>query len=427
MNYPKQVFKNKRTGESYVKIQHPSGLDVLIWEMKDFSTVEALFATKYGSINTRFKTCESKEFIEVPEGIAHFLEHKLFENEDCDVFDLYAETGANANAYTTFDHTAYTFSTSGDYKKPLEILLSFVQKPYFTQKTVDKEQGIIAQEIKMCNDSPDRKCFFNLLKAMYKNHPVRIDIAGTVDSIAKINAPLLYDCYNTFYNLHNMVLSIAGNVDEAEVMKICDKFLIPAEDKNLETTFEDEPEQVYKKEITENFTVGVPLFNIGFKLPAFKGRELVRMEITTAILMQMMFGTISPFYKDLFDDGLINSQFSYENFHTDGVNACILSGESKDPYAVFEKSAETIKNVQKRGLDREQFEMLKKSKYGGIIRGFNNVGNCADLMMGTYFEGLDAFSVAEELADLTYEDCSKAVNTLFNTDNVSISIIKKQA
>lgn len=425
MNYPKEIFKNKRTGESYVKIKHPSGLDVLIWEMKDFTTVEAAFAAKYGSINTRFKTCENKDFIEVPKGIAHFLEHKLFENEDCDAFELYAETGANANAYTTFDHTAYTFSTSGDYKKPLEILLSFVQKPYFTQETVDKEQGIIAQEIKMCNDSPDRRCFFNLLKAMYKNHPVRIDIAGTVDSIAKINAPLLYDCYNTFYNLHNMVLSIAGNVDEEEVIKICDKFLIPAEDKKLETEFKEEPEQVYKKEITENFTVGVPLFDIGFKLPTFKGRELIKMETATGILMQMMFGTISPFYKNLFDNGLINSQFSYENFDR-GVNACILSGESKDPYAVLEKAVETIKNAKKNGLDREQFEMLKKSKYGGIIRGFNNVGNCTDLMMGMYFADVDAFSLVEELADLTYDDCCKALNK-FDTDNVSISIIKNKS
>ena len=217
MSYSREIISNERTGESYVKIKHPSGLDVLIWKMPGFSTVEALFGTNYGSVNTRFKTGESEQFIEVPEGIAHFLEHKLFENEDCDVFDLYAETGANANAYTTFDHTAYTFSTSGDYKKPLEILLSFVQKPYFTQKTVDKEQGIIAQEIKMLEDSPERKCFFNLLKAMYKNHPIRVDIAGSVESISNINASLLYDCYNTFYNLHNMALSIAGNVDEDEI------------------------------------------------------------------------------------------------------------------------------------------------------------------------------------------------------------------
>lgn len=426
MNYPKVVFENKRTGESYVKIKHPSGLDVLIWKMEGFSTVEALFAAKYGSVNTRFKTSDSEDYIEVPEGIAHYLEHKLFENEDCDVFDLYAQTGASANAYTSFEQTAYTFSTSGDYKKPLEILLSFVQKPYFTQETVDKEQGIIAQEIKMCNDSPDRKCFFNLLKAMYKKHPVRIDIAGTVESISHINAELLYNCYNTFYNLHNMCLSIAGNVDEEEVIRICDEFLIPVEDKHLRSEVEDEPTDIYKKEIIENFKVGVPIFNIGFKAPGFKGSDMVRMETAATIIMPMIFGPVSPLYKELFDEGLINSQFSYEIFNGEGFFSCICGGESQNPHKVLEKCILAVNNVKENGLDEKQFQMFKKSKYGGIIRGFNNVENCASLMMSANFAGVDAFSLTEELANLTLEDCNKAMNVLFDTNNVSISIIDNQ-
>lgn len=423
MNYPREVIKSDRIGESYVKIKHPSGLDILIWKMEGFSTVEALFAAKYGSINTRFKTTENKDYIEVPEGIAHFLEHKLFENEDCDVFDLYAETGASANAYTTFDHTAYTFSTSGDYKKPLEILLSFVQKPYFTQETVDKEQGIIAQEIKMLEDSPDRKCFFNLLKSIYKNHPIRIDIGGTVESISHINAELLYDCYNTFYNLHNMTLSIAGNVDENEVIKICDKFLIPVEDKKLDSSFEDEPAEVYKKEVVEHFAVGMPIFNIGFKSKGFKGEDLVKMETVASIVMQLLFGNISTLYKDMLDSGLINSNFSYEVFDVEGVFSCICSGESKDPHAVLEKCIKAVENAKINGLDREQFEMLKKSKYGGIVRGFNNVENCASLMLMANFAGVDAFSFTEKLANLTMEDCMEALDILFDTDKVSISIV----
>ena len=423
MSYPREVIKNERTGESYVKIKHPSGLDVLIWKMEGFSTVEALFGAKYGSINTRFKTADSDEYIDVPEGIAHFLEHKLFENEDCDVFDLYAQTGANANAYTTFDHTTYTFSTSGDYKKPLEILLTFVQNPYFTQETVDKEQGIIAQEIKMLDDSPERRCFFNLLKAMYKNHPIRIDIGGTVESIKKINADLLYDCYKTFYNLHNMTLSVAGNVDEDEVIRACDEFLIPVEDKKLDSFFDDEPDEVYKREVVEHFSVGMPIFNIGFKSKGFRGRELVKMETAAAIVMQMLFGNISPLYKDLLDSGLINSNFSYEVFDMEGVFSCICSGESKDPKAVLEKCIEAVENVKKNGLDIKQFEMLKKSKFGCTIRNLNSVENCASLMMLTNFIGLDAFSFAEELAKLTYDDCMKAIDLLLDTNNVSISII----
>lgn len=424
MGCNREVIENKRTGDSYVKIHHPSGLDILIWEMKGFTTTYALFATKYGSINTKFKTSDREDFVEVPEGIAHFLEHKLFENEDSDVFDLYAQTGANCNAYTSFDHTAYLFNTSGDYKKPLEILLNFVQKPYFTQETVDKEQGIIAQEIKMCNDSPDRKCYFNLLKAMYKNHTIKIDIAGTVESIAKINADLLYECYNTFYNLNNMVLSIAGNVDEKTVLEICDKCLIPAKDQKLECDFKDEPYEVFQKEIIEHFEVGQPIFNIGFKSKPAKGRELVKLEVASTILMQMLFSNISPLYKELLDDGIITSPLSYETFDSEGVMACIISGESKDPKMVLDKCINTVKDAKKNGLDKKQFEMLKKSKFGSIIRGFNNVENCAELMLSShFFAESDAFVSSEEYANLTYEDCIEALDVLFDTDNVAISIV----
>ena len=221
----KQIVKNERTGEQYTYVKHPTGLDIYIWKMEDYSTSYALFGTKYGSINTKFRTKNEKDFITVPNGIAHYLEHKLFENEDCDVFSLYAKTGASANAYTSFDKTCYLFSCTDNVYESLEILLSFVQSPYFTEETVQKEQGIIGQEIRMYDDNAGWRVFFNMLQGMYHNHPVKIDIAGTVESIAQINADLLYQCYNTFYNLNNMVLSIAGNIDEDKILEMCDKLL----------------------------------------------------------------------------------------------------------------------------------------------------------------------------------------------------------
>ena len=230
-----------QTGDKCNYIKHPSGLDIYICEMNGFSTTEALFGTKYGSINTMFKTKADKEYTVVPEGIAHFLEHKLFENEDCDAFAQYAKTGANANAYTSFDRTCYLYSCSDNYLESLKILLNFVQNPYFTQETVDKEQGIIGQEIKMCNDNPGWKVLFNMLQGMYHSHPVRIDIAGTIESIAKIDAELLYKCYNTFYNLHNMVLVLAGNVRTNDVLSVADELLKPCENIELETVFQEEP------------------------------------------------------------------------------------------------------------------------------------------------------------------------------------------
>ena len=272
----KNIITSQGTGDKIIHVKHDSGLDIYICEMEGYSSVEALFGTKYGSVNTMFKMAQDKEYTVVPEGIAHFLEHKLFENEDCDVFELYAKTGASGNAFTSFDKTCYLFSCSKNYQESLKILLDFVQKPYFTQETVDKEQGIIGQEIQMTNDNPEWRVFFNMLRCMYHNHPVKIDIAGTVESIAQINAELLYKCYYTFYNLNNMVLSIAGNVKADEVLAICDECLKKCEDKGLETVFPDEPESIVQHEINEEQPVGTSIFNIGYKCRPCKGMERLK-------------------------------------------------------------------------------------------------------------------------------------------------------
>ena len=207
-----EKFTSAQLNEKYTLATLDNGLKVYVFEKENFNTAYALFGTQYGSIDTEF-SLNGGETVKVPEGIAHFLEHKLFESEDGDAFTKYAKTGAYANAYTSFDRTCYLFNCSNMFEENLDILLDFVQNPYFTQQTVDKEQGIIGQEIRMYDDSPVWCVFFNLLDALYFNHPVKIDIAGTVESIAKIDAPLLYKCYNTFYNRENMFICIAVNVD----------------------------------------------------------------------------------------------------------------------------------------------------------------------------------------------------------------------
>lgn len=227
--------------DSYYRIDHPSGLTILVMPKAGYSSAYALFGTKYGSIDTRFKRSDEADFTEVPEGIAHFLEHKLFESEDLDAFARYAKTGASANAYTSFERTCYLFSCAGNFKASLEILLDFVQSPYFTEQTVQKEQGIIGQEIRMYQDEPNWQVMFNCLRALYKVHPVRIDIAGTIDSISHITADLLYRCYRTFYNLHNMALAVAGNVTVNEVLEVADRLLKPADALSIERNFPDEP------------------------------------------------------------------------------------------------------------------------------------------------------------------------------------------
>ena len=212
-----QTITGKRVGDTYYKLEHPSGLTVFIYPKENSNSTYAVFGTKYGSVDNQFRRSDEDTVHTVPEGIAHFLEHKLFESEDGDAFARYAKTGASANAYTSFDMTCYLFSCTENVEASLEILLDFVQSPYFTEQTVQKEQGIIGQEIRMYDDDPQWRVMFNLLGALYHTHPVKIDIAGTVESISHITPELLYQCYHTFYDLHNMALCVAGNIDKETV------------------------------------------------------------------------------------------------------------------------------------------------------------------------------------------------------------------
>lgn len=420
----KQIIKNERTGEQYTYVKHPTGLDIFIWKMENYSTTHALFGTKYGSINTKFKTKDEPDFITVPNGIAHYLEHKLFENEDCDVFKLYAKTGASANAYTSFDKTAYLFSCTDNVYESLEILLSFVQNPYFTPENVQKEQGIIGQEIRMYDDNAGWRVFFNMLGGLYHNHPVKIDIAGTVESIAEINADLLYKCYYTFYNLNNMVLSIAGNVDEDKVLEMCDRLLKNNENPELITAFEEEPETVYKSEVTQKLEIAMPMFHVGFKAKPEKGLDAVKAEIETNFVLSLLADESSDFYKKLYDDGLINSSFSSEVFMGDGYFCSIFAGESRTPRTVRDKIIEEINRCKKEGLDEERFNIIKKSYYGALIRDLNDAEAIATIMLNAGMEKLSAFDVIETVAAVKFEDVQKRLEKQFNTENVTLSIIE---
>lgn len=233
----KKESYSQRLEQRLVKIKHRSGLEIMVYPMENCSSAYAIFGTRFGSVNNCFRLENEKEAVKIPDGIAHFLEHKLFENEECDAFERYAKTGANANAYTSFDKTCYLFSCTENFEESLEILLDFVTDPYFTQQTVDKEQGIIGQEIKMYDDNPQWQVYFGAIRNLYKNHSVNVDIAGTVESIAKITPEYLYRCYNTFYSLNNMVLCVCGNVSANQVTAVADKVLKTGEAVKYENSF----------------------------------------------------------------------------------------------------------------------------------------------------------------------------------------------
>lgn len=414
-------ISSPRLNEKYYKINHDSGLTIFVYPKEGYSSNYAIFGTKYGSINNAF-SLDKGEVVKVPDGIAHYLEHKLFESEDQDAFMRYAKTGANANAYTSFDKTCYLFSCTDNFEDSLEILLDFVQSPYFTKETVLKEQGIIGQEIKMYDDSPVWEVMFNMLDAMYKYHPVKIDIAGTVESIAKITPEYLYQCYNTFYNLNNMVLVVAGNTDVDTVLSVADKMLKKSEKHTIDNFFEKEPKEVEKSYVEEKMTVALPLFSLGFK-ESFDKRPDEKETATIDILLSMIASQDSKMYRDLLDNNLINTGFSYEFFEGEGFSTIMFSGESREPKKASEMIKSYIKKAKEEGLSLEDFEITKKALYGDLISSFNSVENIANFVADNYFSDRETYKSIDELANVTFDDVNNMLSKLLNEEYSVLSVI----
>ena len=292
-----KLIKNDLLGEQYYEIDHESGLKIFVMEKPDYSGAFAMFGTKYGSVDTCFRIKGQDSYVSVPEGIAHFLEHKLFEQPDgSNAFDEFSRYGANANAFTSFTNTCYLFSCTNHFEECFAHLLSYVQEPYFTKENIEKEQGIIGQEIRMYDDDGEWTVMFNMLRALYHNNPVRIDIAGTTESIAKIDKDILYNCYNTYYNPANMVVAVAGDIDADTVFKIVEKTVKKRENGKVTSIYPDEPASVCRKYIEAKSRVAKPLFNVGFKDNFLKtGNDLVKREAEIKLLLKIMFGKSSKF------------------------------------------------------------------------------------------------------------------------------------
>lgn len=419
----KEIIKNSTLSEQHYCYRHKSGLSIVLYPMKGYSTAFALFGTNYGSIDTTFKTNKDDDFVTVPEGIAHFLEHKLFESEDGDAFSLFAKTGASANAFTSFSKTCYLFSTTDNFEESLEALISFVQAPYFTKETVDKEQGIIAQEIQMYRDDPNWRVFTNLLCALYHKNPVRIDIAGTVESIAKIDKDLLYRCYNTFYNLNNMVVCIAGNFDEEKAAEIIEKNLKETEKIEVTTKFDDEPDTIAQKEYLLDLSVSIPLFYIGYKeSPVCKENEIAE-QIKTDLILSSIIGKGSELYRELYEESLINETFSSDVFCDRGYFASLFCGESKDPRAVMERIKNEIEKYKKSGIDSETFDRVKRSMYGSAILCFNDVSQVAQELVTSYFSGQTIYDPMEIIKNTTLDDVNTRLKNCFDPEKMAISIV----
>ncbi len=416
-------IQNDSLSEEYFEIDHKSGLKIFVMPKKDFSGTFAMFGTKYGSVDTCFKLEGEKEYTKVPEGIAHFLEHKLFESEELDAFVRFEKTGANANAFTSFDRTCYLFRCSENFEKSLEILLDFVTSPYFTEETVRKEQGIIGQEIRMYQDDPDWQVLFTLLGGIYHNNPVKIDIAGTIESISKITAKLLYSCYNTFYNLSNMTLAVVGNADVDTVIKIADKIIKPQKPVKFEQIIPDEPDKVVSNKIERDMGVDVPKFALGFKENHKTGTRTAKEIVCASIALDNIAGKVSPLYEKMLSEGLINTSFSNEYFTGRGFSIPIFTGESKYPEKVRDKIFERIDEIKANGISDEDFDISKKRLYARELRSFNNIDDLANNIVDCYMNGYDLFSVFEAYKEITKGDVTDVIKNM-DKDNSCLSIIK---
>ncbi|MDD6175551.1 MAG: pitrilysin family protein [Firmicutes bacterium] len=410
-------------GDTVFAAEHESGLRVFVCPKKGYSSAYAIFGTAYGSVHNCFRMPGEEQPAEVPAGIAHFLEHKLFENEHEDAFARYARTGASANAYTSFDKTCYLFSCSQNFEASLEILLDFVQSPYFTAETVQKEQGIIGQEIRMCLDDPERRVVWNLLEALYHRNPVRTDIAGTVESIAKIDAGLLYRCYHAFYRPENMVLCVAGNVEAEAVFAMADRWIrFGRTDGKPESVFPEEPRQVVKSRVEQHFPVAVPLFQLGFKELA-PSRASSRSMVETDILLELLASESSPLYRRLLDRGWINSSFGCEYFEGPGYAAVLFGGESREPDRAAEEIKAEIVRLRREGIDPETFECARRTVYGRAVSALGNAGAIANQMTEAAFSGRRFGEEIELALQVTREDVLRRLNEQLDERFSALSVV----
>ncbi|MER2116100.1 MAG: pitrilysin family protein [Solibacillus isronensis] len=424
-----ETIEFQQLDETLYYKQLNNGLDVYILPKKGFSKTFVTFTTKYGSIDRTFVPIGETEPITVPDGIAHFLEHKMFEKEDGDVFQQFSEVGAQANAFTSFTRTAYLFSATDHIYKSTETLLNFVQEPYFTEETVNKEKGIIGQEITMYDDQPDWRLYFGAIENMYHNHPVKIDIAGTIDSIDGITAEHLYTCYNTFYHPSNMLLFVIGAVDPVEMMAFIEDnqnkktFQEPTDLKRL---FDEEPTNVAEKERVLHMDVQKPKVYVGLKAKQvdLSGEEMMKHELAVQIGVECLFGRASSFYTDVYENGLIDESYGYDFSLENGYGFALIGSDSEQPEQLAKLIKEKLAETEQGNLfTSEDVERIKRKKIGFFLRALNSIEFIANQFTRYKFNDMNLFDVVPVLETITVEDIEKAFKTIQGEEQQTVFTI----
>nr|WP_285864329.1 pitrilysin family protein [Lederbergia lenta] len=402
-----------------------NGLDVYLLPKEGFNKTYATFTTKYGSIDNQFIPLNQDKLKLVPDGIAHFLEHKMFEKEDGDVFQQFSKQGASANAFTSFTRTAYLFSSTSKTEQNLTTLLNMVQEPYFTESTVEKEKGIIGQEITMYDDNPDWRLYFGVIENMYQHHPVKIDIAGTIESISHITADLLYECYQTFYHPSNMLLFVTGPIDPEEMMTfIREEQAKKQYEKAPEIVrhFEDEPPQVAKiKQILEmNVQTSKCLVGVKANQVNQHGEEMLKNELTINLLLDMLFGRSSKNYDKLYNDGLIDDTFQFDYTQESGFGFAIIGSDTKNPNELTERLQKIMLEAKDgQHLSEEAMERAKKKRIGSFLRSINSTEYIANQFTRYAFNEMNFFDIVPVLEKLTFDEMKEAANSFFTEERMT--------
>lgn len=423
---------NKQTyndiSETLYSAKLDNGLSVYLLPKREMAKTYGVFSTDYGSIDQTFTPIGESEKITVPEGVAHFLEHKLFEKEDRDVFADFGKQAASPNAYTSFTKTAYLFAATNHIEKNVKTLIDFVQDPYFSEESVEKEKGIIAQEIKMYDDQPDSQSFMGIIKSLFQNHPVHIDIAGTVKSINTITKDDLYTCYNTFYHPENMTLFIAGNFDADNMMKLIQSNQQAKDFKkmdHIEREFPDEPAEVAMKENKIVMPVSIPKCTIGIKESSteLKGEAFLKKDLLQGMIMDHYFSKGGTFYQELYNEELIDGSFFFETNLEKNFGYSLVGSNTGRPNEFADKVKELLLSTNAASITTEEFERMKKKQIGQLLRAMNSLEFIANQYIHYHTLEIDLFEVIPALQAITLQEVNDFVQNWIKEDRISVCTI----
>ncbi len=426
-----QVIENLKVKEKLYIEKLENGLTVMIIPKKGMKKKYIIWGTNYGSNDSSFIVPGETEVTVVPDGVAHFLEHKMFEQENGrNSLDVLTEIGVSANAYTTNDHTAYLYECTEHFYEALDEFMDYVQHPYFTDENVEKEKGIIGQEIMMYDDYPDWKVYLNALQAMYHDFPIRLDTVGTIETISKIDKDILYKCYNTFYNPSNMAMVICGDFEPDSILQEIKKRLNNIKSNGeIKRIYPEEKEEIVKEKVTQNMEVSRPLYTIGIKdkpVDTCQGNskeEIVKKHIAVEILLHLLMGESSNLYKTLYDKGTISASPSMDYEFSRGYAHILISGQSNNPEEVYQAFKKQLKEMKEKGINEKDFNRIRKTLYGDYIKEYNDVTDIARMFLADYFKGINSFDYIEQIMTVNVEYAQQILKEVFNENKMVLSIV----